>query len=115
MTSPAKDPKVAPQKEQTAEDGKVHSSTKPLENAPKVVLDHGEPENKDEAEAPTDPWGSTPVQQRDDHDEAVDPTKVGVGRGGADGLDPSPRAGVSDAMEPGGENSPVEGGTNAPA
>lgn len=49
-----------------------------------VTLNHGEPDpfieqqRKNQLEASKDPWGTTPLQMRDSHDEAVDPDKVGI-------------------------------------
>lgn len=77
---------------QPVEGGEVHSSTKTAEETAAQaagvggtpVLDHGEPDPAVEAErsaiekSVVDPWGTTPMQMRDQHDAAVDPAKVGV-------------------------------------
>lgn len=90
---------------QPVSDEGVHSSSKTEQQAAEqqaagvvggpVVLDHGEESEEAVAEreaiqaSATDPWGTTPAQMRDVHDEAVDPAKVGVAtRPDGSGLQP---------------------------
>lgn len=82
-------------------------------NAKGVVFDHGEPDpfveqqRKDQLEASKDPWGTTPIQMRDSHDEAVDPAKVGIAtRADGSGLvdedgNPKARPAAPSGIEPG--------------
>lgn len=93
------------------------ASVKPGVAAPPVELSHGEKSEATKAEEEAvektarDPWGDTPLQMRDDHSPEVDPELN----------DPlvnstaAVRKPVIDAMEPGGDGGPAEGGTNAPA
>lgn len=90
-------------------------------NAP-VKLNHGEQsdqakeDEKAAKKAAKDPWGETPLQQREDHSPEVDPEKVGTTRGGVDASSRSQRL---DPMNPSDESAspdqPVKGGTTAPA
>lgn len=87
----------------------------PKQQAPAVELNHGEPSERliaqQEAarEALKDPWGNTPAQQRDSHDEAVDPQKQDevVYPGAA----PGAGAPVPDGLNPASSNESREDGT----
>lgn len=81
-----------------------------------VTVDHGEPDPRVEADkaarlaAAQDPWGTTPVQMRDDHDETVDPAVVGIAtRPDGTGLVDAPSTTAYDGLNPdavGEQNSP---------
>jgi hypothetical protein len=104
----------------TPEDIKAQND--PRGGTPAFEVDHGEPSEASKAEAEAaeevknDPWGNTPVQMRDTHDELVDPELNEPGSdvrrtGGGVRLDPmEPQVDDGIAEEHG-----VSGGTNAPA
>lgn len=85
-------------------------------------IDHGQPpkaeqESRKEAEKQgQDPWGTTPAQMRDKHDELVDPAKNEPGDGinrGAGGVRVDPmEPQIDDAIA---DDHGISGGTNAPA
>jgi hypothetical protein len=86
-----------------------------------VELNHGEISEARQAELDAakdvakDPWGETPLQQRDDHDPAVDPEKNEPTRGGVD-AGRSVRLDPMNPSEPTGDGEePATGGTTAPA
>lgn len=86
----------------------------PKQETPGVQLNHGEPSDRLKAdqerarEALKDPFGNTPAQQRDSHDEAVDPQKndaiVYPGQQNAG-------APIPDGLNPGSSNESREDGT----
>lgn len=86
--------------------------------AGRVVLEHGEPDEKNVGvnQLSDDPWGTTPLQMRDNHSPEVDPKQVGTVRGGVDDMPGQSRL-RPNPMEPGeeGREDAPKGGTNAPA
>lgn len=94
---------------------------KPGANVP-VALNHGEisDSRQDELDAAKDvakdPFGTTPLQQRDSHSPEVDPEQNDPTRGG---IDTGGRSQRLDPMRPSDESAspdqPVKGGTTAPA
>lgn len=95
--------------------------SKPGSNVP-VALNHGEVSDarKDELDAAEDvakdPYGVTPMQQRDSHSPEVDPQHNDPTRGGTEAAGRTQRL---DPMRPSDDDAspdqPVKGGTTAPA
>jgi hypothetical protein len=80
-----------------------------------VSVDHGEPDPRVEAdrkarlEAAQDPWGTTPVQMRGDHDEKVDPAVVGIAtRPDGTGLVDAPQSAAYNGLNPDAVGEPNE-------